>query len=226
MFSTLIYRIWDSDLHGVKVDPRGASMGDRVVELQKSKGKKRKADTGGSGHSRIYLAGAYTSVASPGADDSNGDRPSQAINGVIDTKSPWRQLLEETERALESTGWSVFLPHREVSRWGARDVAPADVATECLAAVASSDAVMGILGRSFGTHIEVGMAIGLGIPTVVVRFDGSSESYFGSGVAQSDLVSALVLAEVEDLPAAIYSGRFEAAYVRATVNASLPTVHK
>lgn len=199
-------------------------MGDPVGELQKSKGKKRKTDTGGSGHSRIYLAGAYTSVASPSAD--GGDGSSQAINGVIDTKSPWRQLLEETERALESTGWSVFLPHREVSRWGARDVAPANVATECLAAVASSDAVMGILGQSFGTHIEVGMAIGLGIPTVVVRFDGSSESYFGSGVAQSDLVSALVLAEVEDLPAAIYSGLFEAAYVRATVNASLLTVHK
>lgn len=174
-----------------------------------------------SGRLRIYLAGAYTSIASSNVDGAG--RSSDTVNGVISTLSPWRQLLEETERALESRGWSVFLPHREVSRWGSRDIAPAGVAMECLTAVASSDAVIAILGESFGTHVEVGMALGCGIPTVIVRSSGCNESYFGLGVAASNLVSALVLTEVTDLPLAIYNGRFQFAYQRAAVNAWMPT---
>lgn len=160
---------------------------------------------------RVYLAGAYTAAAA----GSNGE--ASRLNGAIHAGSRWRQILEETERALRVDGWAVFLPHRDVSRWGARNVAPADVASESLAAVATSHVMIAILGESFGTHVEVGTALGLGIPTIIVRLAGGSESYFGSGVAESELVSTIVLPSVEDLPSAVTAGSFEEALARAAV---------
>jgi nucleoside 2-deoxyribosyltransferase len=145
------------------------------------------------------VAGAYTG-GSFAATKTNGrlTDPAQAANGVIPHESPWRQLLEDTERALGLAGWSVFLPHREVSRWGSREITPGEVAAECLSAVALSDAVLAILGESFGTHVEVGMALGLGIPTVVVRSKQKTESYFDTGVADSGFVAPLILSDLRE----------------------------
>lgn len=170
---------------------------------------------------RIYVAGAYTSAVSA-ANEADGVSVGSvhAINGVIPDESPWRQLLEDTEKELRLAGWSVFLPHKEVSQWGCREITPGEVAAECLAAVASSDAVLAILGESFGTHVEVGMALGLGIPTVVVRSKQKAESYFGSGVADSGFVAPLTLADLRDLPSAVISGEFIAAYEQAMTKAS------
>jgi hypothetical protein len=176
---------------------------------------------------RIYVAGAYTSVTSAATQTSSPSGGSvQDVNGVISDESPWRQLLEDTERALGLAGWSVFLPHREVSRWGSREITPGEVAAECLSAVASSDAVLAILGESFGTHVEVGMALGLGIPTVVVRSEQKNESYFGAGVADSGFVAPLVLSDLRELPSAVVSGGFIAAYEQAMTKATVLLSHE
>lgn len=175
---------------------------------------------------QIYVAGAYTSAVSAANDTIDASAGSvHAINGVISDQSPWRQLLEDTERALRLAGWSVFLPHRRVSYWGSREITPGEVAAECLAAVASSDAVLAILGESFGTHVEVGMALGLGIPTVVVRSKQRTESYFGSGVADSGFVAPLMLSDLRDLPSVVASGEFIAAYKQAMAKASALLPH-
>jgi nucleoside 2-deoxyribosyltransferase len=112
---------------------------------------------------------------------------------------------------LEQRGWSVFLPHRDVSAWGERDITPGEVAQECLEAVISSDAVIALMGESFGTHVEVGAAVGAGIPTVVVRSDASTESFFASGVASTSFVAELIVDDLDDIPQAIDGGGFEEA---------------
>lgn len=179
------------------------------------------------GQARIYVAGAYTSAVSPAKENNGASTGSaHAINGVIPDESPWRQLLEDTEKALGLAGWSVFLPHREVSQWGSREVTPGEVAVECLAGVASSDAVLAILGESFGTHVEVGMALGLGIPTVVVRSKQRNESYFGSGVADSGLVAPLTLSDLGDLPSAVASSGFVSAYEQAIAKSLVLLSHR
>ncbi len=187
----------------------------------------RSARVEGGGQPRIYVAGAYTGAASA-TTETNGrlTGSAQIANGVISDKSPWRQLLEDTERALELVGWSVFLPHREVSRWGSREITPGEVAAECLSGVALSDAVLAILGESFGTHVEVGMALGLGIPTVVVRAKQKAESYFGAGVVDSGFVAPLVLSDLRELPSAVASGRFTAVYEQAVVKVPALVSHK
>lgn len=144
----------------------------------------------------VYLAGPFTAVA-------------ESANGVIGVNSPWRQILEATERALDKKGCEVFLPHRDVSDWGLRDATPQQIATECLEAVKKSDCVIAILGESYGTHVEVGTAIGRGIPTIVIDAAEQRGTFFGRAVTTSGLVTSIFLNHLAELPSIVASEKFD-----------------
>jgi hypothetical protein len=175
---------------------------------------------------RIYIAGPFTQhlsfaeLSPPIDNDVNDDLEPKALIGQ---DSGWRRTLLAAASALEQLGWSVFLPHRDVSEWGERDITPGDVARECLEAVMASDAVVAFMGESFGTHVEVGVAVGAGIPTVVVRSGTSTESFFASGVASSSFVGELVVDALDDIPQAIDDGDFEKAFQLSVDRAIEPT---
>ena len=168
---------------------------------------------------RIYLAGPFTqhlvSTNSPASTLSQGK--SSSSGGLIGPGSSWRQILLATTHALERLGWTVFLPHRDVSAWGERNISPGTVARECLEAVVTSDVVMAVMGESFGTHVEVGAALASGIPVVVIRSRSSAESYFASAVAESPWVAELSLATLDDLPRVVENRAFELALKQAEV---------
>jgi hypothetical protein len=175
---------------------------------------------------RIYIAGPFTqhlSYAKDSAASDNHQDDELEPKALIGQDSRWRRTLLAAASALEQLGWTVFLPHRDVSAWGERDITPGDVARECLAAVMASDAVVAFMGESFGTHVEVGAAVGAGIPTVVVRSDTSTESFFASGVASSSFVGELVVDALDDLPRAIGDGGFEKALEVSVGRAIEPT---
>jgi nucleoside 2-deoxyribosyltransferase len=165
---------------------------------------------------RIYLAGPFTQHLSFAPAIGLGPHSdATGSTGAAKFESSWRRTLLEAACSLESLGWSVFLPHRDVSAWGEREITPGDVARECLAAVMASDALIAFMGESFGTHVEVGVALGVRIPTVLVRSDESTESYFAGGVASSSLVGELVVRALEELPRVIERGDFDLALDRA-----------
>jgi nucleoside 2-deoxyribosyltransferase len=168
---------------------------------------------------QIYLAGPFTqhlSHADSPEQDGGAVASEPGSKALICPDSRWRRTLLAATSSLEDLGWTVFLPHRDVSAWGERDIAAGDVARECLEAVLASDALIAFMGESFGTHVEVGAALGLGIPTVVVRSDASAESYFASGVATSSFVGELIVDALDDIPQAIESGKFHEALDRAS----------
>jgi nucleoside 2-deoxyribosyltransferase len=134
---------------------------------------------------------------------------------VIDPQSAWRRTLQATTEALEAIGWTVFLPHRDVSWWGERDVSPGVVARECLEAVVASDVVVAVMGESFGTHVEVGAALARGIPVVAVRSDAAAESFFALAVAQSPWVGVLYVPTLSEMPKTIATSAFHEALGQA-----------
>lgn len=161
---------------------------------------------------QVYLAGPFTQhLVYEGDPDGLGDP-----KGSIGPDSRWRRVLQATAQALEAVGWSVFLPHRDVSAWGDREIGPGVVADECLQAVMASDVVVALMAESFGTHVEVGAALGCGVPTVVVRSTSSTESFFASGVASSSWVGELVVSALDELPGAVRSEAFRKALDNAT----------
>ncbi|MFF0493452.1 hypothetical protein ACFYTQ_30910 [Nocardia sp. NPDC004068] len=174
---------------------------------------------GGSGAGTgdtAYLAGPFTSMLAPnGRSGLIGQGTS-----IIPATSPWRQALTAAEAALRSLGWRVFLPHRDVSGWGVRRVSSDVVVRECLDAVLNSDLVVALLGQSFGTHIEVGAALGQRIPTIVVQSGDLPASYFATGFGgTSSYAACLTIESVEDLPNALRGEAFTEALSRARMHA-------
>jgi nucleoside 2-deoxyribosyltransferase len=147
-------------------------------------------------------------------DGANSDALPQS-GGVIDPQSAWRRTLQATTEALEANGWTVFLPHRDVSWWGERDVSPGVVARECLEAVVASDVVVAVMGESFGTHVEVGAALARGIPVVAVRCNAAAESFFALAVAQSPWVGVLSVPTLSEMPETIATTAFHEALGQA-----------
>jgi nucleoside 2-deoxyribosyltransferase len=163
------------------------------------------------GKPQIYLAGPFTQHLVP----LQGIPESTLSGGLIAPESAWRRTLLATTSSLEQLGWSVFLPHRDVSAWGERHISPGSVARECLEAVLASDAVLAVMGESFGTHVEVGAALASCIPVVVVRAPSSVESYFASAVADSPWAQELELPTLDELPRSVEDGTFERAMKQA-----------
>jgi hypothetical protein len=115
----------------------------------------------------------------------------------------------------EAAGSAARLPHRDVSWWGERDVSPGVVARECLEAVVASDVVVAVMGESFGTHVEVGVALARGIPVVAVRCNTAAESCFALAVAESPWVGVLSVPTLSDMPKTIATAAFHEALHQA-----------
>lgn len=167
---------------------------------------------------QVYLAGPFTSKT----DGPVGDGTDSAAGGTMDVisgNSAWRWALLAAEQTLREAGWSVFLPHRDVSEWGARRIAAGDVVRECLAAVKKSDLVVALLEESFGTHVEVGVALGMGIPVVAVRCQDQAQSYFGGGIGPASLAGELVIPTIKGLADYLQGAEFGRALTTARAGA-------
>jgi nucleoside 2-deoxyribosyltransferase len=184
---------------------------------QTAPGQEAGRPNGRRSNGRIYLAGPFTSHLTFPASDPDGENSDTLpqSGGVIDPQSAWRRILQATTEALEANGWTVFLPHRDVSWWGERDVPPGVVARECLEAVVDSDVVVAVMGESFGTHVEVGAALARGIPVVAVRCTAAVESFFALAVAQSPWVGVLSVPTLSEMPKMIVTAAFHNALGQA-----------
>jgi hypothetical protein len=158
-----------------------------------------------SRHFQVYLAGPFTSQTEPVA---SANELGDGVVHIISEDAPWRSTLLATEAALNRMGWSVFLPHRDVSMWGHRQISPPMVVEECIEAVLKSDLVVALLAESFGTHVEVGAALGRGIPTIVINSCDARQSYFGGGIAASELVTEIVIPTITSLVKAVEGPEF------------------
>ncbi|MFC4858683.1 nucleoside 2-deoxyribosyltransferase [Actinophytocola glycyrrhizae] len=157
---------------------------------------------------QVYLAGPFTSKT----ENAVG---ANATMGMISGNSEWRGALLAAEQALRAKGWSVFLPHRDVSAWGARRITAGDVVRECLSAVKESNLVIALLEESFGTHVEVGMALGMGIPVVTVRCQDQAQSYFGGGIGPASLAGELVVPTIHRFAEVMSGAAFDRAVAAA-----------
>lgn len=133
---------------------------------------------------RVYLAAPFTARATMkirGSPDSgylfDGDRSTE------DIPTAYRRRLAALARAIESHGHEVLLPHRDINRWGKRSLPSSEVARRCLAGVAEADCFIGLIGESFGSHAELGYALGLGKPSLVLLSAREPASFFGEGMA-------------------------------------------
>lgn len=132
---------------------------------------------------QVYLAAPFTARAgrriltSPGGDLFAG---SESVENI---PTAYRRRLSALAKAIESHGYDVLLPHRDINRWGKRALPASEIAKRCLDAVAKADCFVGLIAESFGSHSELAYALGLGKPALVLVSDTEPTSFFGHGMA-------------------------------------------
>jgi len=68
---------------------------------------------------------------------------------------------------------------------------PKQVYDECLNSLESCDALVAIPDTSHGVHLELGIALGLGLPTAILQSEDTNVSFIASGANNSDRVLSL-----------------------------------
>ena len=149
---------------------------------------------GGRTRPRVYLAAPYTSRATERTSDEGTVVADQLPAG------PYRATLTRLADTIAAWGVEVVLPHRDISHWGASHLSPGKIAKACTERVLSCQLVVALLATSFGTHVEVGVAIGADIPVIALWPNRSEASFFASGLVDSGLVTRLTVASDAHLP--------------------------
>jgi deoxyadenosine/deoxycytidine kinase len=96
--------------------------------------------------------------------------------------SEYRAYLEWVESVVHKAGYNTFLPHRDVNKWGDRQLTPSQGASECTRHVFESDVLIALPELSLGAHYEVGVALGYGLPIVVLLPEGDGTSFIMQGL--------------------------------------------
>jgi len=160
----------------------------------------------------VYIAAPFTGRASaakaeaPGAESTEAppsDGRSQslwevpALHGVLDAQH--REFLEWIEALVQSCDCDTFIPHRDINGWGNKHLTPEQVAEACTAQVFLSDLLIALPAASFGTHYEIGVAVGYGLSTILLIPNGSSTSYLMEGLSIHNFVQTIRYGSRKDL---------------------------
>lgn len=129
----------------------------------------------------------------------------QPASGVIG-RGRFRRMLTGIDTALRGMGVTGFLPHRDISKWGKRRITPEHLTELCSAYVRDADILIAIPGLSQGSHYELGLAIGISKPVIVIQCDEVPSSFVASGLTgQRDRLLVLRCSSMTGIPRLIRS---------------------
>lgn len=156
-----------------------------------------------------YIAAPFTGKAAPASSGTS------SVQGIPDLetlflvdKSPahgvigdleYRMFLETIERGVAACGYDTILPHRDVNRWGERLLTPEQACAECTEHVFRSDLLVAFPQSSFGAHYEIGVAIGYGLPVVLLIPETDSTSFIMHGLSSQPNVLEVRFTSSTDL---------------------------
>lgn len=149
---------------------------------------------------KIYLATPFASSAKIRSLNSRANlRLFTEPENIDNIPRNYRTMLLKLVRALEGHGYEVFLPLRDINRWGRRTFAPAEIAAHCLDAISDCDYFVGLISKNFSQDLELGVALGMNKPAALLLAENIPTSFFGNGIATSNRVRVLHGKNILDL---------------------------
>jgi deoxyadenosine/deoxycytidine kinase len=147
----------------------------------------------------VYIAAPFTGKA-PLASQTPARKPAEPEmaellwetsppHGVLDPE--YRGYLEWIEQIVRSCNCETFIPHRDINGWGENELTAEQVAEACTSHVFASDIMVAFPATSFGTHYEIGLAIGYGIPTLLLLPNEETTSFIMEGLVTYDSVQVV-----------------------------------
>lgn len=175
--------------------------GSQAISPPESK-PRRRLSRGRTPFPSVYIAAPFTSQATaPSTKGPEGTRlfDDEPYHGLI-SRGTYRNALTKLSKNLESLGLSTLLPHRDINGWGSKHLNQRDVFESCATGVSESDAFIGIMGSSSGSHYEFGLAAGLGKPIVLIRCAEIADSFVSSGATSSERLLVCECMTIKEIP--------------------------
>lgn len=151
-------------------------------------------------HPSVYVAAPFTALAvaaEPLREDLRLPVSGRA-HGIIPDE--YRKSLERVVAAIDAQGFFAVLPHRDVNRWGHRSLPARQVAQACVQLVGRCDVFVGILGKSFGAHLEAGVALALNKPCLFIEVEQFGGTFVGGGLGLTAGARRIKVARLDDVP--------------------------
>ena len=132
-----------------------------------------------------YIAAPFTGVAE---DIQVEESMHHTLFGETDLhgalkKGKYRTMLLKTVSSIKKRGISPFLPHKDINKWGKRQLTPKEVVELCTKFVEKADIFIGILSLSHGSHYEFGIAYGNRKPSLIISCNEMNSSFIATGIS-------------------------------------------
>lgn len=155
----------------------------------------------------IYFAAPFTQVAEKGRKLNDFEKNNNNFLHMIqdthlygELPEKYRRTLIKIQKALERKyNHKVFIPHKEINKWGKTSYPPEYLAPQIVDSVKNAFAFVAIPGNSLGVHLELGIAISQKIPTTIFDVDEYRCGYLVKGLAESDLLKYYRLPSIHSI---------------------------
>lgn len=155
-----------------------------------------------------YIAAPFTGKATePDQTETSSSEAQPSLESWVQPAPPHGKIRDATykeylvwiESIARQAGYQTFLPHRDVNKWGDRTLTPSQGAAECTKHVFESDVLIALPQLSLGAHYEVGIAIGYGLPVIILMSSSGDTSFIMQGLGSQPNVSVLIFASPAEL---------------------------
>ncbi len=120
------------------------------------------------------------------------------VYGEIKEQS-FKNFLDAIESVLRESGFSTFLPHRDIHKWGEIYIEPEDVMKQAFKAIKECDLFVTCPEYSKGPNVELGMAIALGKRSVVIQNKNDKLSLVHAGLKGLAPTSIIQFNDIMDM---------------------------
>lgn len=120
------------------------------------------------------------------------------IYGEIKEQS-FKNFLDAIEGVLKEFGFSTFLPHRDIHKWGEIYIEPKEVMKQAFEAISKCDLFVTCPEYSKGPNVELGMAVALKKKSIIIQNENEKLSLVHAGLDSLAPTSIIRFRDIMDM---------------------------
>jgi nucleoside 2-deoxyribosyltransferase len=149
----------------------------------------------------IYLAAPFTALADTSAKEHKEDIYLNVKRGHGVLPKGYQIQLTNISKVLEEK-WKtrVILPHKDVNKWGKKELSSEEVLNEIVRNLKDSNMIIAIPSNSIGVHLELGIALAQNKPIIIFDVGELTASFYLQGFAIRNNIMVKQVKTIAEIP--------------------------
>lgn len=122
---------------------------------------------------KVYISAPFTEKSAP--------KNKNQLYGEIKEQS-FINFLDAIESVAKEFGFTTFLPHRDIHKWGKVYIEPEDVMKKTFSSIKECDLFIVYPEYSKGPNVELGIAAALGKKSLIIQNENERQSLVHAGL--------------------------------------------